>query len=157
MTRSHKGFTLIELLVVIAIIGVLSVIVLASLSVARGRARDAKVRSDLHQIQTALQLYYNQNGSYPSNPTPGTGSLASVALVPLVTQKYLPSVPASPDPNYPYYYYDYGPGNTIGALVTSQFTGTAASTGYSGSCRPFTPGNWCDASSNTYYCLCLSY
>lgn len=159
MTRSQKGFSLIELLMVIAIIGLLSSVVLGQLSTARGRARDAKVRSDLHQIQVAMQFYYNQNSSFPPNPTPGFASLASTALVPLVTQKFLPSVPASPDPTFPYYYYDYGTGNPIGTLVSSQFTGTAASTGYGGSCRPFASGSvgYCEASSNTYYCVCLPY
>lgn len=62
-----SGFTLIELLVVISIIGLLSSVVLASLSTARIRARDAKRMSDIHQIQLALTLYYDTNNSYPSS------------------------------------------------------------------------------------------
>ena len=64
--RSCKnGFTLIELLVVVAIIGVLSSVVLASLNSARIKARDARRKSDIHQIQLALNLYYSDNGRYP--------------------------------------------------------------------------------------------
>lgn len=65
--KSQKGFTLIELLVVIAIIGLLSSVVLASLNSARMKARDAKRKGDLHSIQTALALYYNTYGYYPSS------------------------------------------------------------------------------------------
>jgi prepilin-type N-terminal cleavage/methylation domain-containing protein len=68
-TLKSKGFTLIELLVVVAIIGVLATIVLASLSDARARARDAKRLADIRTIQTALEVYHLDNGSYP-----GTGS-----------------------------------------------------------------------------------
>lgn len=60
-----KGFTLLELLVVIAIIGVLSSVVIVSLSNAKAKARDAKRIQDLSQIKTALDLYYNNNGYYP--------------------------------------------------------------------------------------------
>jgi len=65
-----KGFTLIELLVVVAIIGILATVVLASLGSARSRARDARRMADMKNIQTALELYFLDNGSYPS-----TGSL----------------------------------------------------------------------------------
>ncbi len=61
----NKGFTLVELLVVITIIGLLSSVVLASLNEARSRARDARRISDLNTIQTALALYYEDNGHYP--------------------------------------------------------------------------------------------
>jgi len=64
-----KGFTLIELLVVVAIIGLLSSIVLASLNSARIRARDAKRLSDIHQIQIALELYFDDNSEYPRYDT----------------------------------------------------------------------------------------
>jgi type II secretion system protein G len=60
-----RGFTLIELLVVIAIIGMLSSVVLASMNSARTKARDARRLADIKQFQTALEFYYNDNGSYP--------------------------------------------------------------------------------------------
>ncbi len=61
-TRS-QGFTLIELLVVIAIIGILSAVVLASLSTARQKGQDAAVQSDLATIQTQAEIYYGANGN----------------------------------------------------------------------------------------------
>ena len=63
---SKKGFTLIELLVVIAIIGLLSSIVLVSMQGARAKARDARRYQELTQLQTAIELYYAKNESYPS-------------------------------------------------------------------------------------------
>lgn len=64
--RKISGFTLIELMVVIAIIGILSSMISVSLSYARMKARDARRISDLTQIRTALELYYSDNGKYPS-------------------------------------------------------------------------------------------
>ena len=56
MKNSNRGFTLIELLVVISIIGLLSSVVLASLSAARGKARDSARIQAIKQIQLALEL-----------------------------------------------------------------------------------------------------
>lgn len=60
-----NGFTLIELLVVIALIGLLSSIIFASLSPARGRARDARRLADFLQFRNALELYSTTYGVYP--------------------------------------------------------------------------------------------
>lgn len=63
-----KGFTLIELLVVIAIIALLSSVVLATLSTARMKARDAKRIADIRQVQRAIDLYADDHGGlYPTS------------------------------------------------------------------------------------------
>jgi prepilin-type N-terminal cleavage/methylation domain-containing protein len=152
-----RGFTLIELLVVIAIIGLLSSVILASLNSARAKANDAKTRADLNQLSLALQLYYDNHNAYPANPQPCCGVPITSVLQPLVSEGLISSLPVSPNPAFPYYYYDYG--GTIGGLLVSVFTGSPPSvTGYPGSCRPWASGvNWCDQSSNTYYCVCNPY
>ncbi len=63
--RRQKGFTLIELLVVIAIIGLLSTLAVIALNNARAKSRDARRVSDIKQIQSALELYYNDMNGYP--------------------------------------------------------------------------------------------
>jgi prepilin-type N-terminal cleavage/methylation domain-containing protein len=60
------GFTLIELLVVISIIGMISSVVLASINNARKKASNLNVRSTVNAIRTALELYYDTNGKWPS-------------------------------------------------------------------------------------------
>jgi prepilin-type N-terminal cleavage/methylation domain-containing protein len=65
MPNKKTGFTLIELLVVIAIIGILSSVVLASLSNARIRAKDAARKQHFHELKTALNLYHVDHGNYP--------------------------------------------------------------------------------------------
>ena len=67
--RRANGFTLIELLVVVSLIGVLATLVLANLNAARQRGRDAERKADMRNIQTALRLYYNDEGGFPENNT----------------------------------------------------------------------------------------
>ena len=99
--RTRSGFTLIELLVVIAIIGVLASVVLASLSSARAKSRDAQRLESVHQLQLALAQYYAEYGAYPSGDGDGCGGwdvgnqnhplLENNAL-----QKYMPVAPVDP-------------------------------------------------------------
>lgn len=93
MVNKKKGFTLIELLVVIAIIGILATLAVVSLQNARKNARDAKRIADVRQMQTALELYYNDWQEYPqadifTDETIASGS-ASV---------YMTTVPDAPTP-----------------------------------------------------------
>lgn len=55
--KLSRGFTLIELLVVIAIIAVIATTFVPNFMGARLRARDAGRKSDLSQMQKALELY----------------------------------------------------------------------------------------------------
>src|SRR5262245_8552781 len=64
MKKLNKGFTSIELLVVIAIIGILSSIVLASLSTARSKGNDAKVQGQLAGFRNSAELYYGTANGY---------------------------------------------------------------------------------------------
>lgn len=66
MKTNSKGFTLIELLVVIAIIGILSSIVLASLSSARTKGEDVAIQSTLSSMRTQAELFYSNNSNYGS-------------------------------------------------------------------------------------------
>lgn len=106
-----KGFTLIELLVVIAIIGSLAALLVPNFMSARERARDAQRKSDLRQIQKALELYKLDqtqaiyptpagSGSYFYLSSSGIGWSGSNASV------YMNKVPVDPNkivnPNYYY-------------------------------------------------------
>ncbi len=93
---SKRGFTLIELLVVVAIIGMLSSVVLASLNTARGSARDARRGQDVKQIQTALELYYNTNNSYPISGWAHSSGGASWTSLETALAPYIQSLPVDP-------------------------------------------------------------
>jgi len=91
----RKGFTLIELLVVIAIIGILATMVLASISGARGRARDAKRQQDIAQVKTALEMYKSDNEVYPAKGSFPTTTWTAMATA-LQSGNYMKNVPNDP-------------------------------------------------------------
>jgi prepilin-type N-terminal cleavage/methylation domain-containing protein len=79
MKRYTKGFTLIELLVVIAIIGILSSVVLVSLSSARNKGRDASMQGSMTSLRSSAEMYYSSNGSSGyNNLFTGNNTWASV-------------------------------------------------------------------------------
>lgn len=67
----RKGFTLVEILMTTTIIGLLSVAGMTSYSLVRSKARDARRVSDVRTLYNAIELYFEQHGSYPSSPSGG--------------------------------------------------------------------------------------
>lgn len=65
----RKGFTLVELLVVVGIIGVLASVSIVSLNSVRQKGRDAKRISEVKQMQSGLEAYFTNAGSYPVQGT----------------------------------------------------------------------------------------
>ena len=105
---NKKGFTLIELLIVIAIIGVLSSLLMANFVGVRERARDAQRKSDLRQIQSALEIYRADNSIYPTTTEfpatcgPDSGSALTITTAGTTTT-YMQKIPCDPLEN-PYAY-----------------------------------------------------
>lgn len=87
--RKRSAFTLIELLIVVAIIGVLATLAIIALQNARSKSRDAKRIADIKQIQTSLELFFTDNGFYP---TAVTSTIASGSAV------YMAALPTAPTP-----------------------------------------------------------
>ncbi len=113
----RRGFTLIELLVVIAIIGILSSVVLASLNSARKKGRDARRVADVKQLQLALELYYDANGSYP----------ATTSVATLVTPGYIATIPTDPTNGATYIYVPYAASGST-AICNGYHLGTSLET-----------------------------
>lgn len=107
MAKKHaKGFTLIELLIVITIIGILAVALVPRIMGGPARARDVKRMADIKNIATALELYFNDNGYYPTSAgtysgpedgciDSGTTSWINTALSPYLEGGKMPSDPGS--------------------------------------------------------------
>lgn len=112
---AQRGFTLIELLIVIAIVGILAALIFSNFVGVRQRARDSQRKSDLRQIQTALELYRADQGTYPSviydqSTCASSGPLKS----PDLSVTYMSKVPCNPSyfstvnsPNTGKYVYSY--------------------------------------------------
>jgi len=114
--QQNKGFTLVELLITVAIVGILSAVVLTSMSGARNKAKDGRRISDIKQIQLALELYYDVNSAYPEdNGTQGTLYLEVDGKKPL--DSYL-KISYDPDGDEnKYFYWSTGQDYHLGAVL----------------------------------------
>lgn len=115
--NSKRGFTLIELLVVIAIIGILSGIVVTSLGSQRARARDSRKVSELGSVALALQIFYDQNGRYPTVAATDTGSTDGIPA------ELLPKTPVNTDGTSYIIYKPYVSAARTGAVSTDCVAG----------------------------------
>lgn len=133
--KNKQGFTLVELLVVIAIIALLSTIAIVAFGTARQKSRDARRVSDIKQIQTGLELHFDDAGEYPAGTDTVLGSAAAACLngtgftTTACATPYVGQVPANPTPggaDYTYNQTGSGTGYTIEFTLEGTTGGMAA-------------------------------
>ena len=88
--QRRAGFTFLEVMIVVMIIGILAAMAVPGLAGAADAAKEARIRSDLQTIGSAVELYHVQHGAYPD-------SLDVLAESGNGKEGYLKSVPESPD------------------------------------------------------------
>jgi len=64
--HNRKGFTLVEIMIVVAIIGLLAAIAIPNFVSARATAATNACLANLRQLDSAIQMYQIDNGSWPS-------------------------------------------------------------------------------------------
>ena len=104
--KKQDGFTLIEIMVVLIIIAIMASFVVPSVINRPDQARFTKVKNDILTIESALDLYKLDNGTYPSNDK------GLEALIEDEDNLYLKRLPLDPW-NEPYQYSNPGKNSKI--------------------------------------------
>lgn len=94
MSNKEQGFTLVEIMMVVVILAILSSIAIPSLL---SSARSARENADIatgHQLKTALDRFYVENGHYPTlaDFTSEEGSIEAQDFIPEYISKLNPKV-----------------------------------------------------------------
>jgi type II secretory pathway pseudopilin PulG len=119
--KSEFGLTLVELIVVVGIMSILAVASIVALDPMSQfqKASDSRRKSDLSQIQKAIESYYQDNGKYPassiSTPVnrildPGTNPPSTITTIDWGKpwSPYMNLVPQDPSSFKNYVYYSTG-------------------------------------------------
>ncbi len=117
--KRNSGFTIIEMLIVVTILAMLAGVLVPVLEDAGASARDARRAADLKAVQSALEAYKRENGTYPSTDNgwltdapagnPPADPYGPNGYIPGLVPNYMQTLPKDPDSNYPnadagYYY-----------------------------------------------------
>ncbi len=118
--HGKKGFTLIELIVVMLILAILVTLGLGTFRSSQTKSRDSRRKGELKNVASALELYYNDYGRYPSDN--GSGKITACGTAGITVCEwgsafqdqnntyYMTKLPTDPKSGYTYYY-DVGGGN----------------------------------------------
>lgn len=110
----QRGFTLIEIMVVVVILGILATLVIPRIISRPDEARVVKAKQDILAIESALDLYKLDNGSYPTTDQGLQALVKKPTSDPIPTnwRPYLKRLPIDPWQR-PYQYLSPGQKGTI--------------------------------------------
>ena len=133
MRKNEKGFSFIELIVVVTIILVLTVAGTVSYQGASRRSRDSRRMSDLQKLAISLEVYKQEEGTYPG----ASGGMPAN----LVELEYIQELPSDPKADFNYLYnpgtnsYSYALYAQMEDSGSENYTGTEDCGGGSGTCN----------------------
>lgn len=136
LNNRSRGFTLIELLIVIVIIGILTGISVFALVGSRESARDARRKTDLEQIRSALELYRADCNRYPASLPASPSSLTGSTCTPANTNTYMQSMPADPSSGS----YSYSRTSSTSYVLCSRLEDPPSPANNTSGCPPCTGG-----------------
>ena len=97
--RNNQGFSLTEIMITMSIVGAVATIASAKIDDVLPMARDAQPKANIHQVQTALNLYYNDHEQYPvssgNEPTAAGWEIIREVLE-SPDNTYIPEMPTDP-------------------------------------------------------------
>ena len=129
--RAQRGYTLLELLVVMGILALLTALATPQLMGYFGKAKVQTAQVQIENIKTALEMYYMENGTYPSTRVGLQALVESTPEAPRWNGPYLkktknlvdpwgrPFQYASPGPDGDYEIYSLGPSGQLKAARAS--------------------------------------
>lgn len=66
LKKKQSGFTIVELLIVIVVIGILAAIVITTFTGVQKKGRDADRKSDINSMYGQVEVYFAEQGKYPT-------------------------------------------------------------------------------------------
>ncbi len=73
-TRKRRGFSLLELLAVVTILGIIAAVVIPRISVSAGTAKANAHQQNMAEINSAVERWYFQKGTYPKTDLSDIGT-----------------------------------------------------------------------------------
>ena len=159
MKSDTRGFTLIELLLAMTLLSVLALLLIGNFNSTLKRGRDSQRKNDLGQLQKALELYYEDNKTYPKfdiiAPNSANKLCTTQACDTSSETFYMIKVPNDPSSTYTYTYVPEptpSGGGASDSYYLYSFLENTLDTGSSVSQTGYTTGAKCDSARTSVNC-----